>query len=156
MLSATPWNSCDSGYKGCSPAPAAGQSSSGFLFFSLILCQPSSKLGPPHLQYCQASTPHLVPSLESFSLKLGFAATVSHCICSRSVLLFPWLASFLLVSLALLPGQFSCSLGSLLSFPLMFLLHSLCFLWAGKLFHLSGLAWALVDQRGVLASFPFV
>jgi hypothetical protein len=94
MLSATPWDSCDSGYKGCFPAPAGGQSSSGFLFFSLILCQPSSKLGLPHLQYCQASTPHLVPSLESFALKLGFAATVSHCICSRSVLLFPWFASF--------------------------------------------------------------
>jgi hypothetical protein len=78
LLSATPWDSCDSGYKGCFPAPAGGQSSSGFLFFSLILCQPSSKLGPPHLQYCQASTPHLVPSLESFALKLGFAASVSH------------------------------------------------------------------------------
>jgi hypothetical protein len=82
---------------------------------SLILCQPSSKLGPPHLQYCQASTPHLVPSLESFALKLSFAATVSHlrllqvgspvplvgffparfpCFASRSVLMFPWFASF--------------------------------------------------------------
>jgi hypothetical protein len=111
------------------------------------------------LQYCQASTPHLVPSLESFALKLGFAATVSHLRLLQVGSPVPLVGFF--------PARFTCFCFQVSShvplvrffpnlFPFMFLLLSLCFLRTGKLFHLSGLAWALVDQRGVLATFLFV
>ncbi len=156
MLSATPWDSCDSGYKGCFPTPAGGQSSSGFLFLRSFSVNQAPNSARPHLQYCQASTPHLVSSLESFALKLGFAATVSHLCLLQVGSPVPLVGFF--------PARFPCFASRSVPlvrffpklFPFMFLLLSLCFLRAGKLFHLSGLAWALVDQRGVLDSFPFV
>lgn len=102
---------------------------------SLILCQPSSKLGP------------LYASPLPFA---GVFCTEVRLRCNS-------------LPFAFAPGRFSCSLGWLLScsfpllcfqvsshvplvrffpklFPFMFLLLSRCFLRAGKLFHLSGLA----------------
>ncbi len=110
---------------------------------SLILCQPSSKLGPPTFAILSS----FYPSPRLFA---GVFCTEVRLRCNSLPFVFA-------------PGRFSCSLGWLLScsfpllcfqvsshvplvrffpklFPFMFLLLSLCFLRAGKLFHLSGLA----------------